>query len=532
MSLNDEQIVSLLDKTSYNAPIADATNTTEQYYPKMYQRGEKGEIKYNYDPNNINYSNMTVQMWNDIPSDPSPYSHYWENQDQFGPQQFSRNQQSPKSWNDLPFLVLFWINFAITVILAIISICKASDKIKTKFHLETNSDDLFDTQITKGKFILYVVIALGISIAVNAGHFCFATFAPYVYVKLGLFIGLAIVVVTTLIMSFFTTFWCMLVVLLFFIIAIIAYCIMKDYITMSASILKQSCALIRRNPSVLLLCLFQSVLEVIINIVFGAFIFSVEFIGWSAWTYVYIVFSYYWTTVTFGYVVYMTGAGFAASWYFLNGTGFMPSSPVWSSYKRAMTTSFGSAACAGFLIAIIEALKHIVESDNNNNGNDNGCTAMCVLKCIAMCILNCLEAFVSWMSHYGLIYCAIYGVPYSEGCRRWAEISCKKFANVLISGCVISNVVSYNLFTFGVVACFIGYCVGLIFGKAAAIICCVFTCIFTFSIFILLEQPLYTISDTLLICFSEAPEKLHTSANELYQTLCNLYQISLQRKLH
>jgi hypothetical protein len=38
-----------------------------------------------------------------------------------------------------------------------------------------------------------------------------------------------------------------------------------------------------------------------------------------------LLFSYFWVTLTLGYVVCLTNSGLDASWYFLNGTEFMPS---------------------------------------------------------------------------------------------------------------------------------------------------------------------------------------------------------------
>jgi hypothetical protein len=58
---------------------------------------------------------MTISQWNDIPSDQSEHSHFWDNSNQFESQQFSTNISFTKRYNDLLFLIFFWINFFLIV---------------------------------------------------------------------------------------------------------------------------------------------------------------------------------------------------------------------------------------------------------------------------------------------------------------------------------------------------------------------------------------------------------------------------------
>jgi len=70
--------------------------------------------------------------------------------------------------------------------------------------------------------------------------------------------------------------------------------------------------------------------------------------------------------------------------------------------------------------------------------------------------------FVRWLNHYGLIYCAIFGVPYSEGCRRFTELSCKKYCDVIFEGCFIQTALTFNLFMFTIGSAALGFGVGRI----------------------------------------------------------------------
>jgi hypothetical protein len=304
---------------------------------------------------------------------------------------------------------------------------------------------------------------------------------------------------------------------------------MRKYIPLSAAVFKITTRIICRFPSIILLVLLQIVVEAILTTAFGLWIYFIDYINWSPWLYIYVVLSYFWITLAFGYVVYMTCAGLGASYYFLNGTPYEPRFPVLSSFKRACTTSFGSASFAAFILAVIETLKFLVKMRTKNNEN----AAIQILRCLAMCILACLEMCVRWITRYALIYCATFGVPFKEGCRRWAELSCKRFVDVLISGNVINQSLVFNFLLFTIGGALLGFGIGNavigdeVYGPdkedVARGLLAVSCCMFTLAIFAVLEKPLISISDTLLVCYAERPEQLRTTASELYDALTEYY---------
>ena len=527
------------NQQNYQAP--PQQNSYYQNSSYQDQAPQYDDAKYDYDPYHINYSQMSVNQWNNVSVDNSQYSQYWSSPQSFEPQTFSQNTQTSKGCRDMIWAILFWINFIITlgltigVILADTPNNDNDPQPSPQPYQQTNngtrntlSDDFYDENITENGVYRDIGISLAAGLVINIVHFCYASFAPYAYVRFGLFIGVVISIALSLISCFTVGSFLFLFYPVFFVfIALLMYCVMKEYIPVSAAVLKQTCKLIRSYPSIIFLCLFQGILDVAVNLMYGILIFMIYQKEWSYILYIYVVLSYYWVIMTFGYVTYMTGAGLGASWYFLNNTVYFPRSPVWQSFKRAMTTSFGSASLAGFLIAIIEVFKYLARSAMDS---DNTCVS--ILGCIAMCFISCLEVFTRWMNHYALIYCAVFGVPFKEGCRRWAELSCKKFVDVMIEGCVISNCLSYNFFLFTLGGALLGYGIGAIWGYLSAVLVCVFTMIFVLCIFTIFEQPILTITDTLFVCFAEAPEKLHTSASELYNDFTQLYNLSLGKKLN
>ena len=526
-------------QTQYQMPpVIPQNQSTNQTKPKKNKREPNRKRRYG-----TKYHEMTVEQWVDVSTDYSPYVEYWRSQESFIPEVYIENTKKEKKWRDFFWAILFYINFLATIVLAIVIFCdkKPTDAEVTFATLnsnttysnestETNSSDWDNEPITTTSVIRSVGLSLALAAIINIVHFCFACFAPAAYIKFGLFITFVVfclfALVPTLVMNLIL--YIIIPAFFFLIVTIILFCESHEYFNKSAAILKKSCDLIRAYPSIVFLCFLQSIAELIVNAIFGFLAFQIYIKNWSYGLYVYVVFSYYWILKTFGYVTYMTGAGLASSWYFLNNTGYFPNSPVLESFKRAVTTSFGSASFGGLILAIFETYQAILNMILNSNSGD-GCL---FLICCLCCCFACLECLVKWVTHYALIYSAIFGIPYGEGARRWTELCTKRFVDVLVGNCVINRTVTFNLFAFMVGSALLGFGIGAIWGLSSGLMMLVFSLLFTLCLFTIFEQPILTLSDTLFVCFAEAPERLKTTASDLYDIFVRLYNKSLDSKIY
>jgi hypothetical protein len=59
----------------------------------------------------------------------------------------------------------------------------------------------------------------------------------------------------------------------------------------------------------------------------------------------------------------------------------------------------------------------------------------------------------------------------------------------------------------------------------------VFSVLLTFALFSILSETITCMTDTLLVCFIEAPERLRTSAKEFHDRLAKFYGKELQKRL-
>ncbi|KAH0792624.1 XYPPX repeat family protein [Histomonas meleagridis] len=507
-------------------PYGDVQANPYNYHPQI------GNYKYDYE--HINYQQIQVEQLPTIPCDQSAYSYYWDNQQAFEPQNYSVNTRKETKCNDLIFVIFFLINLAITLIVFIYLAAKKDPYDSNSVTNEITETDL-DVYAFKSSLWKAIFVGFFIALIVNAIHLVYISFAPIVYIKFGFFIGVIISLVLIIYPMFhFSLYWYLIFPGILLLIALICYCVYRQYIPFSASILKHSVNIMMKNPSLLLVLLIESIVDMIIGILFSLMIFFVEYKHVNAIVYVYLVFSYYWISYTFGYVMYMTGAGLAGTWYFLNGTAYYPRSPVWQSFKRASTTSFGSSTSAALWLAIIEACRAIIRLDLNDDDNNSAAQVVyTILKCIAHCIICVIESCFSWINRYALIYCALFGVPYKEGCRRFMEMSCNRYVEVLIESSMVSSALTYNLLVFVLCGAGLGYFAGKMIENSdvSAIFSTFFALFFTLGIYLLCDFPIETMSDTLIICFAEAPERLRTTASDLYQSMKDKFSEKLRKKL-
>lgn len=515
--------------TTYNPP----PNNNVGYNPSVYYQ-QQGD----YDPYNINYQQISIDQWQQIPCQQTEYSQYWDSPNSFQPETYSENTKKETHCNDIFWNVFFWLNFCGTIALLVYLIVtkKTGDE---KISIKLDGIKFADIGIA-------AAVGLGLGIVVNIIHFLFIACCPLCYLKFGMIVGFIYSVISAILFAFLGgSLIAFVFPVVYIILLVVFYCYACKYIEFSSKILKMAAKLLLQYPGLICFCLFQILWTLIVNAMFCVIIYFVQKRGLHPAVYLYVVFSYLWCTLTFEYVEYITVSGVASTWYFLYETDYFPNSPVCQSYKRAMSTSFGSAAFAGFILAVIQFLQFILDATKNNTSDGSNGTLdliCCILRCCAQCILCILERLVSTLNRYALIYCAAFGIPYIAACKRFVELECTRFIRVIMSSCVISQGIAYNLIVYSIASALAGFGLGhLIFkgkdeySEATRLLFKIFTCcfalLFTFGIYEVVIEPIETMADTLLVCFSENPENLKTTAYDLYELIADQYNDQLGKHI-
>ena len=493
---------------------------------------------YSYDYNHLQYHEMAVDQWNTIPCDQSDYSYYWADQQAFEPQKYSDNHKHETKWNDIGFVIAFLVNFVITigVLIYLVAADRKEDTYAKSTSVNAKTTDVQteqEKQEFKKKLIKCLFLGLAVGIVVNIVHFVYLIGAPLVYIYGAFSVGVIIALLCVIYpMLKYKIYYLAVFPGMMMLFTVILYCICHDDIKFSAAFLKQTCLIVIRNLTLFCFIFVELVLNTIIGIGFSFMVWLIIYKNLSVYIYIYLILSYYWIIYTIGYIMYVTGAGVGGTWYFLNGTEYFPEYPVWESFKRATTTSLGSSCCAAFWLAVVQLCRAIIRIDAS--GCNQGAWIIIVIQVIALCILCIIECCFSWINRYALIYCALFGVPYREGCRRFMELSCSKFIDVLFDGSIVSTALTYNLFVFVIGGAFLGFGFGYLLeddNSYFRIFTCVFALFFTYAIYLICDFPIETICDTLFVCFAEAPEKLKTSANELYENCKDIYGKKIKKRM-
>lgn len=118
--------------------------------------------------------------------------------------------------------------------------------------------------------------------------------------------------------------------------------------------------------------------------------------------------SYFFTHQVLSNTIHTTVAGVVGSWWFVpSESGFCGKSVV-GSFCRSVTTSFGSICFGSLIVAIIEALRQIVNMARDND--DLGAALACCIDCL----LSCIEGLVEYFNRWAYIYVGLYGFGYCE----------------------------------------------------------------------------------------------------------------------
>jgi hypothetical protein len=121
--------------------------------------------------------------------------------------------------------------------------------------------------------------------------------------------------------------------------------------------------------------------------------------------------SYFWTMQVIKNVVHTTVAGTVGTWWFHpEEASSCCSKAVWDSFFRSVTWSFGSICFGSLIVAIIQALREMAKSAQEQGDS--------MLMCCAVCILGCIESLVEYFNQWAYVYVALYGYSFMEAGRN------------------------------------------------------------------------------------------------------------------
>lgn len=177
------------------------------------------------------------------------------------------------------------------------------------------------------------------------------------------------------------------------------------------------------------------------------------------------------------------------------------------SFVRATTDSFGSICFASLLIAVIEALRSMARS--NRRGG--------ILTCMVRCLLYFLAGFVEIFNRWTLVYVGLYGYSFMEAGTNVVNLFKSRGWTAIVSDCMIASVIRMANLTVGIITGLVTglsfYCmepdeIGFEFGFWIGLIVGLIISGNVFGV-------LLSASETVFVCFAEAPTELEENHPEL-----------------
>lgn len=415
---------------------------------------------------------------------------------------------------------------------------------------ETDNQNFYLTMKYVKRSIKFAVVATVIS---NLLHLFYVITFPKTYIQVHLVLNLIYSLIPAICLFLPQTasfrqgsnsLWGIFITLAFAGLGIWSFQYLRKFVDTSAALMKSAATLLKKHPSLLLVEIIQSFVLLSINIVYMVCITAIqnysETVHFNPLIYVYGVFTYYWIIMTVYYTCYMTIAGVIGYEFYHRNTGTIPNNLVFSSFKKAITTNFGSAVFAGFILAIIQTLKFLVEflnpenrkkkkkekKDNDDDDKKEDSAALRILLYVLYISLNCvlsiLESYFSYMSRQALVYCAVFDCSYKEGCTRFHQQGFLNRINKLQHESMISGATGTNYILFAILAgVAVYYGQSLIFHDEHEhlLLSVLFTEVLMIVFYTFTNSLVTTTSDTLFLCYMENPSSLNRNDHELYSKL-------------
>lgn len=502
---------SYTDSNNINQPLVTAT------------KSETNQFQF-YD---MKYQNIHVADWQNMQFEESEHSRFWSSPEVLQPHILSENIKGiPKTTH-----ALWAIAFLTNIIIVIICFSIACSRGRPGY--------IYFPQNDTGIGYSFLMVFLGLVI-----HFCMFFILPAIFVNYGIFIALGINLGATIIalcLRLWSSIAYFLISLILggvyyfysqkgsnFTIALISFMIQKHF----------------HRPLNIVFLVIHFAFTISISLIFMYMINYAVLCGWNFVFHIYAMYSFFWIICTIGQSVYMTAAHVSFVEFFLVDAPQESQNLVFEAMLRAFTYNFPIACYTGFLLPIVEPFRRIALYDTTDTairltrlGEKTANVALKFLNglrgfCVA--IVTQFDKYFEYPTRYGMIYSAVFGVPYEEGTRRYAEKSCKTYLHLLTQRCDVDIIYQFRCLNAAIICAFMTYASQSYHyrGNSAHISYIGGACGFflAFALFNMIRRHFLGAIEAIIIAYSEDTKRMDVVSTELSHTISNEFQVVIQEK--
>lgn len=249
--------------------------------------------------------------------------------------------------------------------------------------------------------------------------------------------------------------------------------------------------------------------------------------------YVFLIFSFFFTSQVINNTIHVTISGVFATYYFRGvvepGTKNIEvdvKNPTIKSFNRAITTSFGSVCFGSLLIALVSTLRVLAREVKNDAADDEN-YLLCLISCCVECILSCIEDGIEYFNVYAFTEVAIYGKPYCQAAKDTWTLCKARGIEALINDNLIGNVLGIGAMAIGCLSAVITCAIGIIILGMSEVVLIVIFGIVSFligvMIFSVVAQVINSGVATTFVCLCEDPDALRQTKPEFWEKVRDTY---------
>jgi hypothetical protein len=144
--------------------------------------------------------------------------------------------------------------------------------------------------------------------------------------------------------------------------------------------------------------------------------------------------SYYWVYQVIKNHLHVTVAGVVGTWWFApQDASRCCSAAVGSSWCRASTSSFGSICFGSLIVAIIQAVREMLQM--TRDADDTG-----ILVCIVDCCLGCIESLVEYFNQWAYVFVGLYGYGFVDAAKSVMTLFKERGWTAIIADVLVDRV--------------------------------------------------------------------------------------------
>jgi hypothetical protein len=160
---------------------------------------------------------------------------------------------------------------------------------------------------------------------------------------------------------------------------------------------------------------------------------------------------FFWGATVLKNIIAVTVSGTVASWKLASNSPLI----TISAWLRAMTLSLGSICFGSLIVAILEAVRQVLNILTNMAKESGNCCAACLMGCLS-CMIGCVERLVEFFNRFAYAYIGYYGYSFVTASKHVFQLFRDKGWSAIINDDLTQNVFFLGNIIIGAITAYIG----------------------------------------------------------------------------